>query len=52
MVLGSEELDKIPKTNPDHRLKVIINKLFAYIYEKVSQSLLLEHQTLFALRLA
>jgi hypothetical protein len=31
---------------------VIVKELFAYVYEKVSQGLLMEHQVLFALRLA
>ena len=35
-VQNSEELAKIPKANPDHRLKVIIRELFTYVYEKIA----------------
>jgi hypothetical protein len=35
-VLHGEELAKYPKNNPDQRLKVIINELFKYVYEKIS----------------
>ena len=49
---SNEELQKISKTNPDARLQVIIKELFQYVYVKISQGLLLEHQALFALRLA
>ncbi len=48
----NEELQKIPKSNPEGRLQVIIKELFQYVYLKISQGLLLEHQPLFALRLA
>lgn len=48
----NEELGKIPKTNPEARLQIITRELFQYVYLKVSQGLQLEHQPLFALRLA
>ena len=48
----NEQLLKIPKTNPEARLQVITKELFQYVYLKISQGLLLEHQPLFALRLA
>jgi hypothetical protein len=40
---SNEELNKIPKTNPDLRLKVILRELFQYVYIKIAQGLLLEH---------
>lgn len=49
---SNEELNKIPKTNPDARLRMITRELFSYVYMKISQGLLLEHHALFALRLA
>ena len=49
---SNEELSKLPKNNPEARLRVITKELFAYLYLKVSQGLQLEHQPLFALRLA
>ena len=39
----NEELQKLPKSNPDARLRVIIRELFQYIYVKTSQGLQLEH---------
>lgn len=35
IVLASEELAKIPKTNSDARLKTIIRELFNYVNEKI-----------------
>lgn len=49
---SNEELSKIPKTNPEARLRTITKELFTYVYLKISQGLLLEHQVLFAVRLA
>ncbi len=49
---SNEELNKVPKSNPDARLRIITKELFAYVYMKISQGLLLEHQPLFAVRLA
>ena len=40
---SNEELGKLPKTNPDARLRVITKELFSYVYLKISQGLLLEH---------
>lgn len=48
----NEELAKVPKSNPEARLQLITRELFLYVYTKISQGLLLEHQPLFALRLA
>jgi dynein heavy chain 1, cytosolic len=48
----NEALAKIPKTNPEARLQIITREMFQYVYLKVSQSLQLEHQALFTLRLA
>lgn len=49
---SNEELAKVPKNNPEARLQIITRELFLYVYTKISQGLLLEHQPLFALRLA
>ena len=49
---SNEALLKIPKSNPEARLGIITRELFQYVYQKISQGLLLEHQAMFALRLA
>jgi hypothetical protein len=49
---SNEALAKVPKSNPEARLKIITKELFLYINLKIGQGLLLEHQALFALRLA
>ena len=36
---SNEELSKLPKNNPEARLRVITKELFAYLYLKVSQGL-------------
>lgn len=51
-ILHHEELAKIPKSEPEKRLGEIIRLLFNYVYEKISQGLFLNHQQLFAMRLA
>lgn len=48
----NEALGKMPKSNPEARLQVITREMFQYVNLKISQGLLLEHQALFALRLA
>jgi dynein heavy chain 1 len=51
VLLSNEELQKVGKNNPEARLQIITRELFLYVYVKIAQGLLLEHQALFALRL-
>jgi hypothetical protein len=46
------DLARAPKTNPEARLQIITRELFQHVYLKISQGLFLDHQPLFALRLA
>jgi|LauGreDrversion4_2_1035121.scaffolds.fasta_scaffold85509_6 hypothetical protein len=33
---SNEELGKVPKSNPEARLNIIIKELFQYVYTKIS----------------
>ena len=52
LIRDNKELNAVPKSDPDARLKLIFDLIFIMIYRAFSPSLLYQDKILFALRLA
>ena len=52
LIKDNQEINEIPKTDPDLRLNRISDAIFKVIYREISPSLLQKDKTLFGLRLA
>lgn len=52
LIKDNPDVNQIPKSDPDARLKMISNEIFRVIYKEISPSLLQQDKSLFGLRLA